>query len=125
MIPELGHFALILALLVALAQGTLPLIGAAFDEPRFMAVARPAARAQFLLVALAFGCLAASFVGNDFSVVNVATNSNSELPLRYRVAATWGSHEGSLLLWASRLMSSSGKSVPRRRRACSKRSRTR
>jgi len=99
MIPEFGHFALILALLVALAQGTLPLIGAAFDEPRFMAVARPAARAQFLLVALAFGCLAASFVGNDFSVVNVATNSNSELPLRYRVAATWGSHEGSLLLW--------------------------
>jgi cytochrome c-type biogenesis protein CcmF len=99
MIPELGHFALILALLVALAQGTLPLIGAAFDEPRFMAVARPAARVQFLLVALAFGCLAAAFVGNDFSVLNVATNSNSELPLRYRIAATWGSHEGSLLLW--------------------------
>jgi len=98
-IPELGHFALILALLVALAQAILPLVGAAFDQPRLMALARPAARAQFLLVALAFGCLAASFVANDFSVQNVASNSNSELPLHYRVAATWGSHEGSLLLW--------------------------
>ncbi len=64
-----------------------------------MALARPAARAQFVLVALAFGCLAWSFVANDFSVQNVATNSNSQLPLHYRVAATWGSHEGSLLLW--------------------------
>jgi cytochrome c-type biogenesis protein CcmF len=98
-IPELGQFALILALLVALAQGTLPMLGAALDEPRLMAVARPAARAQFMLVALAFCCLAASFVGNDFSVANVASNSNSELPLHYRIAATWGSHEGSLLLW--------------------------
>ena len=99
MIPELGHFALILALLVAIAQGALPLAGAAYGEPRLMALARPAARAQFLLVVIAFACLAASFVGNDFSVQNVATNSNSELPLRYRFAATWGSHEGSLLLW--------------------------
>ncbi len=100
MIPELGHFALILALLVALAQGTLPLAGAAFGESRLMALARPAARAQFLLVVVAFACLAASFIGNDFSVQNVATNSNSELPVYYRFAATWGSHEGSLLLWA-------------------------
>jgi cytochrome c-type biogenesis protein CcmF len=99
MIPELGHFALILALLVALAQGTLPLAGAAFGESRLMALARPAARAQFLLVVVAFACLAASFIGNDFSVQNVATNSNSELPVYYRFAATWGSHEGSLLLW--------------------------
>ena len=99
MIPELGHFALILALLVALVQGTLPLAGAAFGEPRLMALARPAARAQFFLVVFAFACLAASFIGNDFSVQNVATNSNSELPLHYRFAATWGSHEGSLLLW--------------------------
>jgi cytochrome c-type biogenesis protein CcmF len=98
-IPELGHFALILALLVALAQGALPLAGAALGEPRLMALARPAARAQFFLVVVAFACLAASFIGNDFSVQNVATNSNSELPLRYRFAATWGSHEGSLLLW--------------------------
>jgi cytochrome c-type biogenesis protein CcmF len=100
MIPELGHFALILALLVAIAQGTLPIAGAALDKPRLMALARPAARAQFGLVAIAFLCLAASFVANDFSVQNVATNSNSELPLHYRIAATWGSHEGSLLLWA-------------------------
>ena len=99
MIPELGHFALILALLVALAQGTLPLAGAALGESRLMALARPAARAQFLLVVVAFACLAASFIGNDFSVQNVATNSNSELPVYYRFAATWGSHEGSLLLW--------------------------
>jgi len=99
MIPELGHFALILALLVAIAQGTLPMAGAALDKPRLMGLARPAARAQFILVAVAFVCLAASFVGNDFSVQNVAANSNSELPLHYRIAATWGSHEGSLLLW--------------------------
>src|SRR5437868_649574 len=99
MIPEVGHFALIVALLTALVQGTVPLVGAAMRESRLMAIAKPAARAQFLLVALAFGCLAWSFIANDFSVQNVATNSNSELPLHYRVAATWGSHEGSLLLW--------------------------
>jgi len=75
------------------------MLGAATRQPRLMALARPAARAQFVLVALAFACLAWSFVANDFSVQNVATNSNSELPLHYRVAATWGSHEGSLLLW--------------------------
>src|ERR1700693_6311923 len=99
MIPELGHFALIVALLTARVQGILPMLGAATRQPRLMALARPAARAQFVLVALAFACLAWSFVANDFSVQNVATNSNSELPLHYRVAATWGSHEGSLLLW--------------------------
>ena len=75
------------------------MLGAARGAPRLMALARPAARAQALLVAFAFGCLAWSFVSNDFSVQNVATNSNSQLPLQYRVAATWGSHEGSLLLW--------------------------
>jgi cytochrome c-type biogenesis protein CcmF len=99
MIPELGHFALILALLVALVQGIVPMAGAALDSPRLMSVARPAACTQALLVALAFGCLAWAFVSNDFSVQNVASNSNSELPLHYRFAATWGSHEGSLLLW--------------------------
>ena len=99
MIPELGHFAMILALLVALVQGTLPLLGASVGAPRLMALARPTARAQALLVAVAFVCLAWSFVSNDFSVQNVATNSNSQLPLQYRIAATWGSHEGSLLLW--------------------------
>jgi cytochrome c-type biogenesis protein CcmF len=99
MIPEIGQLALILALLISLVQATLPLIGAARGDRAWMGVARPAAQGQFLFVALAFGCLAWSFVNNDFSVLNVATNSNSQLPLRYRFAATWGSHEGSMLLW--------------------------
>jgi cytochrome c-type biogenesis protein CcmF len=99
MIPELGHFALILALLVAFAQGILPLVGAHRRDAGLMAIARPAARAQFVLIAFAFGCLAWSFATNDFSVENVAQHSNSQLPLHYRIAATWGSHEGSLLLW--------------------------
>jgi cytochrome c-type biogenesis protein CcmF len=99
MIPEIGQFALILALMLALVQATLPLIGAARGIPQFVSLARPAAQAQFLFVATAFCCLAYSFITNDFSVLNVATNSNSQLPLHYRLAATWGSHEGSLLLW--------------------------
>ncbi len=99
MIPELGHFALILALLVAVAQGVLPLIGAHRRDAALMGVARPAAFVQFGLIAFAFGCLAYSFGTSDFSVENVAHNSNIQLPLRYRIAATWGSHEGSLLLW--------------------------
>src|SRR5215470_10773522 len=99
MIPEIGHFSLILALLLASVQGVLPIAGAARGVPEWMALARPAARGQFVFVAIAFGCLAASFLGNDFSVLNVAANSNSQLPLHYRFTATWGSHEGSLLLW--------------------------
>ena len=100
MIPELGQFALVLALCLALAQSVLPIAGAARGNAAWMAVARPAAQGQFAFVAIAFGCLAWSFASNDFSVLNVATNSNSHLPLHYRLAATWGSHEGSLLLWA-------------------------
>ena len=99
MLPELGLFALIVALFVALALATLPIIGAARGNLAWMALARPAAQAQFVFVALAFAALMSSFANNDFSVVNVASNSNSELPLAYRLAATWGSHEGSLLLW--------------------------
>src|SRR6267378_422389 len=99
MIPEIGQFALILALMLAVTQATLPLIGAARGIPQFVNLARPAAQAQFIFVAIAFSCLAYSFINNDFSVLNVATNSNSQLPLQYRLAATWGSHEGSLLLW--------------------------
>jgi cytochrome c-type biogenesis protein CcmF len=99
MIPELGHFSLILALLLALVQGILPLVGAARNIPAWMAVAKPAARAQFLFVAIAFGCLAYSFLVGDFSVVNVTRNSHSRLPEIYRFTATWGSHEGSMLLW--------------------------
>ncbi|OGA25140.1 MAG: c-type cytochrome biogenesis protein CcmF [Betaproteobacteria bacterium RIFCSPLOWO2_02_FULL_67_26] len=99
MVPEIGHLSLILALTLALAQAVLPIAGAARRVPEWMALARPAAQGQCVFVAIAFGCLAWSFVNNDFSVVNVATNSNSQLPLEYRIAATWGSHEGSLLLW--------------------------
>src|SRR6266545_1414683 len=99
MVPEIGQFALIMALVLALTQATLPLIGAARGNQSWIAVAAPAGQAQFLFVAIAFCCLGYSFITNDFSVVNVATNSNSQLPLHYRLAATWGSHEGSLLLW--------------------------
>ena len=99
MIPELGHFALILALLLALVQGILPLVGAARNNLALISVAKPAARAQFLFVAIAFGCLAYSFLTNDFSVLNVTRNSHSRLPEIYRFTATWGSHEGSMLLW--------------------------
>jgi cytochrome c-type biogenesis protein CcmF len=99
MIPELGQFALIIALCIALVQGTLPIVGAARGNVAWMNLARPAAQGQFLFVAIAFACLAYSFLNNDFSVLNVATNSNSSLPWYYRLAATWGSHEGSLLLW--------------------------
>ena len=103
MIPEIGHFALIIALTLALVQGTLPIIGAARGIPGFVAVARPAAQGQFVFVAIAFGCLAWSFVNSDFSVQYVAANSNSHLPLQYRFAAVWGGHEGSLLLWVQML----------------------
>jgi cytochrome c-type biogenesis protein CcmF len=99
MIPELGHFALIIALLVALLQAVLPLAGAAQRNVAWMNVARPAAQVQFLFVLFAFGCLVWAFMTNDFSVLNVASNSNSTLPWYYRFAASWGSHEGSLLLW--------------------------
>jgi len=99
MVPEIGQFALILALLLAVTQGVLPIAGAARGNAAWMALARPAAQGQFTFVAIAFGCLAWSFAHNDFSVLNVATNSNSQLPIQYRLAATWGSHEGSLLLW--------------------------
>jgi cytochrome c-type biogenesis protein CcmF len=99
MIPELGHFALIIALLLALLQGIVPLIGAQRGNATLMALARPASQGQFVFVAMAFGCLAWSFLNNDFSVENVAHNSFSQLPEIYRFTATWGSHEGSLLLW--------------------------
>jgi len=99
LIPELGHFALIVALLLALTQAILPLIGAQRGNLTLMAVARPAAQGQFIFVVIAFICLAYSFLVNDFSVENVARNSFSQLPEVYRFTATWGSHEGSLLLW--------------------------
>ena len=99
MSPELGHFALMLALPVAVLQGVLPLAGAQRNFPSWMALARPAAQAQWLLLVLSFACLTWAFVANDFSVAYVAQNSNSKLPTIYRMAAVWGGHEGSLLLW--------------------------
>ena len=99
MLPELGQLALVLALLVAVVQGALPLVGAHGGRADWMAVARPAAYAQLTLVALAFALLTWGFVSQDFSLQYVAENSNSLLPLHYRFTAVWGAHEGSLLLW--------------------------
>ncbi|WP_418319423.1 heme lyase CcmF/NrfE family subunit [Piscinibacter sakaiensis] len=99
MIPELGHLALWLALGVSLVQGIVPLVGAQRGRSDLMAIARPSAQALFALIAFAFLCLIASFARNDFSVYNVAANSNTALPLHFRIAASWGSHEGSMLLW--------------------------
>ncbi|HEX9396271.1 MAG TPA: heme lyase CcmF/NrfE family subunit [Burkholderiales bacterium] len=96
MIPELGQIAVSLAFMVALAQA---FFGLTKNIPTWMAAARSAAQVQAFLVAFAFGCLVYAFVTNDFSVAYVAMNSNSALPLHYRVAGAWGGHEGSLLLW--------------------------
>ena len=103
MTPELGHFALIIAFVVSIVQGVLPLIGAQRGNAQWTALARPAAQTQFLLIAVAFGCLAQSFLANDFSVSYVAQHSNTRLPTLYRFAAVWGGHEGSLLLWVMML----------------------
>ena len=99
MIPELGHFALILSALVALVLGVFPLIGAHRNQQSWIALARPTASAFALLVTFSFACLTIAFVNNDFSVVYVAQHSNSLLPIQYRIAGVWGGHEGSLLLW--------------------------
>jgi cytochrome c-type biogenesis protein CcmF len=99
MAPELGIFALILAFVLSLSQAFFGLVGAWRGKAVWMSVARPAVTGQFVFVAMAFGCLVYSFVTNDFSVEYVARNSNSQLPVFYRVAAVWGAHEGSLLLW--------------------------
>ena len=100
MIAELGHFSLIIALLMALVQGVLPLAGAHTGRSAWTALARPAARGQFLFVLLAYACLTQVFIANDFSVLLAARHSNSSLPLVYRITAVWGNHEGSILLWS-------------------------
>ncbi len=99
MIPELGQFALSLALMAALVQSVLPIVGAARGNTTWMASAQTTAVTQALLTAFAFGALMHSFIVSDFTVVNVVENSNSLKPMLYKVAGTWGSHEGSLLLW--------------------------
>lgn len=99
MIPEIGNFALIVALFLSLIQGVLPIVGAARNDSVMMGTARTLAVGQMIIVMVAFGCLVQSFVGNDFSVLYVAEHSNSQLPIQYRISAIWGGHEGSLLLW--------------------------
>jgi len=103
MIPEFGHFALWLALAVALVMGVIPMWGSIRGREDWMALARPLAGVLFVLIGVAFASLTAAFVANDFSVLYVASHSNSALPLMYRVAGVWGGHEGSLLLWAMML----------------------
>jgi len=100
MIPEIGHFALIIALFLALCLGVLPIIGAARDNAVLSGTARPLAYGQFVLLSVAFLCLTYAFVVDDFSVLYVAQHSNSQLPVIYKMSAVWGGHEGSLLLWA-------------------------
>ncbi|MFA5530609.1 MAG: heme lyase CcmF/NrfE family subunit [Thiohalomonadaceae bacterium] len=99
MLPEIGQFALALALAIAVVQAAVPLVGAARNNVMWMRSARYSAFAQLLMVAIAYGCLTSAFISNDFSVQYVAGNSNSLLPLYYRITAVWGGHEGSLLLW--------------------------
>ncbi|KIC19502.1 heme lyase CcmF/NrfE family subunit [Leisingera sp. ANG-DT] len=99
MITELGHFALILAFMIAIVQAVIPLIGAHKRWPGWMAVAEPAAQAQFLFTAFSFGALMWAFITSDFSLKLVTLNSHSAKPMLYKISGTWGNHEGSMLLW--------------------------
>jgi len=99
MIPEIGHFALILALALAVCQGVLPLIGAHRNNAAMMSVARGTAVGQFVFVSVSFACLIWAFLNDDFSVLYVANHSQLALPTLYKVSATWSAHEGSLLMW--------------------------
>jgi len=98
-IPEIGHYALVLALGLALIQAVVPLAGARRNDPALMSVARTTALAQFLLVAISFAALIACYVTSDFSVATVFENSHSAMPLIYKFTSAWGNHEGSMLLW--------------------------
>jgi len=100
MIPELGHFALVLALVMALVQSVLPLWGAQTGHSGWMRLAAPAATAHCLLLVVAYACLTQAFVASDFSVKLAAQHSHTALPLIYRITAVWGNHEGSILLWS-------------------------
>ncbi len=100
MIPEIGHFALILALCISIAQTVFTILGAQFGYSRWIALARPTAYAQFGFVLLSYICLTVVFLNHDFSVLYAAQNSNTQLPIMYLISGVWGAHEGSLLLWA-------------------------
>jgi cytochrome c-type biogenesis protein CcmF len=99
MIAETGHYALILALVVAIVQTVLPLWGTRRHDPQLMAIAAPAAQMQFLLIAIAFAALMTAYVTSDFSLQNVWANSHSAKPMLYKIAGVWGNHEGSMVLW--------------------------
>src|SRR5687767_3998635 len=99
MIAETGHYALILALAVAVVQTILPLWGTRARDPQLMAIAVPAAQAQFLLIAVAFSALTTAYVTSDFSLQNVWANSHSAKPMLYKISGVWGNHEGSMVLW--------------------------
>jgi cytochrome c-type biogenesis protein CcmF len=99
MIAELGHYALVLALGLALIQAIVPIVGTRTNDPALMSIATPTALAQFFFVAMAFGSLATCYVNSDFSVLNVFENSNSAMPFVYRLTSVWGNHEGSMMLW--------------------------
>jgi cytochrome c-type biogenesis protein CcmF len=98
-IAELGHYALMLALGLALIQGSMPIVGTRTDDQSLVSIAAPAALAQFAFVALSFAALGTCYVTSDFSVLNVYENSNSAMPLMYRLTSVWGNHEGSMMLW--------------------------
>ena len=100
MIPEIGHFALLIGFCIATIQAVLPLAGASLGISRWVAMAKPAAMAQLLFIGISYALLTWSFLEHDFSVLYVATNSNTELPLIYLISGVWGAHEGSLLLWS-------------------------
>ena len=99
MIAEAGHFALLLALALALIQSVAPLIGARSGDAALMRLGASTALVQFGFVAVAFAALIGCYVLSDFSVANVAQNSHSQMPLIYKITSAWGNHEGSMLLW--------------------------
>ena len=103
MIPELGHFALILALVLSLVQAVVPLVGAHRNSSALMGVGRPAAQGQFFFILFSYVCLTWAFIQSDFSVQLAASNSHAETPIMYKITGVWGNHEGSLLLWAMSL----------------------
>jgi cytochrome c-type biogenesis protein CcmF len=119
MTPELGHFALVLAALVALVQSTVPLIGAARADRRWMSIGATAALVQFGLIAVAFATLAWAHVVSDFTVTNVVENSYAAMPMLYKITGVWGNHEGSMLLWVAilalygALIAAFGNNLPR------------
>ena len=123
MIAETGHYALILALGVAIVQMVLPIIGTRLNDPRLAAVSIPAAQLQFILVCVAFVALTVAYVTSDFSVLNVWQNSHSAKPMIYKISGVWGNHEGSMVLWVLILalfgaaVATFGSNLPRRLQA--------